>query len=378
MTARTPTEDEPRGAAEWFRAPFGATTVGLVEADPDARILRANAAFCHMTGYAPAELGAMTLADLLFPEDRDRVLAQYGAITTGQARSYEADRRYRRKDGSALWARVSAAAQAPGVVPTGVCAVVIDLSDRKHLEEQIWHAQKVETAGLLATCLAHDLNNLLTIVNGAAQLLLDELPETGPTGELVRGMAAACQRAAGLTTQLLAFSRKQPAAPRVFDLNEVVAQSTRLLRYLLGDGIALVPDLAANPAQVRADPAQVEQIVLNLAVNAKDAMPHGGRLTIATRAVRLGEPDRTGDDLPPGAYVLLRVSDTGTGMTDEVKARAFEPFFTTKQAGKGTGLGLAAVHGAVKRCGGQVGVTSAPGAGTTITILLPTATAVPA
>jgi PAS domain S-box-containing protein len=376
VTARKPAEDEGRGDAARARALFAATAAGVVEVSPDARILRANGAFCRMTGYAPAELTGMPVADLLFPEDRDRVLAQYGDVAAGRAAGYEADRRYRRKDGSPLWARVSAVAQDGVAKPTHVSAVVIDLTDRKQMEERLWHAQKMEAAGLLASCVAHDFNNLLTVINGYAQILLDELPEAAPTRELVHEMADACRRAAGLTTQLLASSRTAPAEPRTLDLNETVARSARLLRRLLGEGVTLVTDLTGAPAGVRADPAELEQVILNLAVNAKDAMPRGGRLTVATRTLRLREGDWAYPDLPPGEYMLLAVSDTGVGMTDEVKARAFEPFFTTKPAGKGTGLGLAVVRGAVRRCGGRADLISEVGVGTTITVLLPAAPAV--
>ena len=367
VTARIRAEDEVRCDAARFRALFEATAAGVVEAAPDARILSANDAFCRMTGYALAELREMTVSDLLFPEDRDRVLTQYGAVASGRENSYEADRQYRRKDGSSLWARVSVVAQ-DEKKPTRVSAVVIDLTDRKHMEEQLWHAQKIETAGLLASCLAHDFNNLLTAINGYAQIIAEELPNTGSTSELVHELTAACQRATGLAAQLRAFGRKATVEPRVLNLNDVVLQSVRLLRHLLGEGITLVTDLAGDLSGVKADPTQMEQVILNLAVNAKDAMPHGGRLTIETRALRLREG---GDTDPPGEYVRLVVSDTGVGMTDAVKARAFEPFFTTKEAGKGTGLGLAVVLGAVKRCGGRVDVASQLGVGTTITILLP-------
>jgi two-component system, cell cycle sensor histidine kinase and response regulator CckA len=371
VTARKRAEEGARDDAARFRALFEATTAGVVEVAPDAHILGTNDAFCRMTGYAPTELRAMTVADLLFPEDRDRVLARDGDVAVGRVASYEEDRQYRRKDGSALRARVSVVAQGE-TKPTPVFAVVIDLTERMRMEEQLWQAQKIETAGLLASCLAHDFNNLLTVISGCAQVLSEELPHAGPTRELVHEMTAACRRAAELTAQLRAFGRKATDEPRILDLNEVVSRSARLLRPLLGEGITLVIDPADDLNGVRAGPMQVEQMILNLAVNAKDAMPRGGRLTIKTRALRLPEGGETAyPDLPPGEYVLLAVSDTGVGMTDAVKARAFEPFFTTKEVGKGTGLGLAVVHGIVERCGGRVDVASELGVGTTITILLP-------
>jgi len=363
----------PAEGAEWFRAPFDATTVGMVEVSPDSRILRANEAFCRMTGYAPVELGELTVSDLLFPEDRDRVLAQYRELASGHGRPYEADRRYRRKDGSTLWARVSVAARGD-TEPVRVCALVVDLSERKQMEEQIWHSQRVETAGLLAICIAHDLNNLLTVIRGTASLLEVVSPADLPDA-VVREMSAASERATGLTSQLLAFGRKAPPELRAINLNDVVAAAARLLPYLLGKNIALVTELADDLGAVVADPTQMEQVILNLAANARDAMPRGGRLVIETRTLGPREQDQDAfPDLPPGRYAILTVSDTGTGMTDEVKARAFEPFFTTKEPGKGTGLGLVAVSRVAKRFGGRVNVVSEVGSGTKIHILLPVVT----
>ncbi|QJW99413.1 PAS domain S-box protein [Frigoriglobus tundricola] len=367
-------EDEARHRAARFRAFFEATTAGMVEVAPDGRFLAANGAFCRMIGYTFPELSAMTAADVLFPEDRDRVLAQLGDVIAGRVTAYEADRRYRRKNGTALWVRVSVVAQDAAERPSGVSAVLVDVTEQKRLEEQFRHAQRVEAVGLRASGIAHDFNNLLTVINGCAEILLDGFPNAGPTRDLVQELTTACRRATGLTAQLLAFSRNTTFEPRVLNLNEVISQSVRILHRLLGPDIELVTDLAADLNGVRADPTQMEQVLLNLAINAKDAMPRGGRLRIETRDVRLTEADGAAcPDLPPGDYVRLTVSDTGTGMTDEVKARAFEPFFTTKEVGKGTGLGLAVVHGAVTQSGGRVNVSSEPGTGTTFDIVLPAA-----
>ena len=235
-------------------------------------------------------------------------------------------------------------------------------------------SKNIYTAGLMASCLAHDFNNLLMAISGCAQLLASELPVTGTTGELAREMIAGCERAAGLTTQLRAVGRSVPVQSHVLDLNEIVRRTTRFLGLALRAGVALVSDLAADLPSVATDPGEMERVILNLVVNAKDAMPDGGRVTVATRALRLRAEEPASAGLPPGDYARLTVSDTGVGMTDEVKARAFEPFFTTKEAGKGTGLGLVGVRGIVERCGGRVDVTSAPGVGTTVTVLLPAAT----
>jgi CheY-like chemotaxis protein len=233
----------------------------------------------------------------------------------------------------------------------------------------------MEAIGQLAGGVAHDFNNLLTVINGYADLVLGMLP-AGEARDMVSEMARAGGRAATLTRQLLAFSRKTVLAPRVMDLNETVRDMGAMLRRLLGADI----DLSVRPGQgvgpVHADPAHLEQVILNLAVNARDAMPRGGKLTIEMREVELDRAyasSRAG--VRPGGYVLLAVSDTGCGMTEEVRRHAFEPFFTTKPVGQGTGLGLATVYGIVKQGGGHVEVESEPGTGTTFKVYLPRAEA---
>jgi PAS domain S-box-containing protein len=379
VTRRRVAEDALRVSERRLRAFFEATTVGLVEVSTTGRILQANDAFCRMVGYAPAELPGTSAADLVFPDDRSEVRDQYERVGNGPSGVFEADRRYRRKDGSALWARVSAVAVRDEVGRPGwVSAVVIDLTERKKLEEQVRQAEKLEAVGRLAGGVAHDFNNLLTVINGYGQVVLARLPEGDATRDMVQQMTAAGERAARLTAQLLAFSRNAIVEPKVLDLNEVVSRSAQLLRRLIGEDVALATVLAPGLSRVKADPTQVDQVLMNLAVNAKDAMPRGGRLTIETRDVRLRAEDAAMyPDLPPGGYVQLAVSDTGAGMTEDVKTRLFEPFFTTKEQGKGTGLGLAVVHGVVEQSGGRVDVYSELGVGTTFKILLPAVGAAP-
>ncbi|QJW97864.1 hybrid sensor histidine kinase/response regulator [Frigoriglobus tundricola] len=248
----------------------------------------------------------------------------------------------------------------------GVLGVYLDVTERKRLEAQLRQSQKMEAIGRLAGGVAHDFNNLLTIISGNVHLIQHLPPGDPEFPQLLDDVRDAAERAAALTRQLLTFSRKQPTRPEVIDLNEVVTGLVSMLRRLIGSGIVIRTPLAPGPVRVRADRGQLEQVLMNLAVNAKDAMPDGGTLTVGT--AELAGPPRT---------ARLTIADTGIGMTDEVKRHLFEPFFTTKDVGKGTGLGLATVYGIVQQAGGTVEVESAPGAGAAFTIRLPWCEATP-
>jgi two-component system, cell cycle sensor histidine kinase and response regulator CckA len=247
-----------------------------------------------------------------------------------------------------------------------------DVTEEKSLSEKFLQAQKMEAIGRFAGGIAHDFNNLLTVIGGYCDLAREDLPEGGPVKQKIDEISRAARQAAALTARLLAFSRKQVMVPRVLELNGLVTAEENILARLLGEDIQLVTSLRSEAGNIRADPGQVEQVLMNLAVNSRDAMPHGGRLTIETANVELNEADaRSHPELRLGAFVMLAVRDTGCGMDSSTRARVFEPFFTTKDVGKGTGLGLATVYGIVQQSGGHINLESEPGLGTTFRIYFP-------
>jgi len=326
-------------------------------------------------GYTPEQVGPDVTwwHELIHPDDRERVKTDINAAVERGAESWSAEYRFRRADGTYanVYDRGYVLHDGDGR-PTRMIGAMMDITKRFELEEELRQAQKMEAVGRLAGGVAHDFNNLLTIITGRTHLVLGKLKADDPVRRSVEVIQKTADRAAGLTRQLLAFSRKQVLQRSVLDLNSMVADVSTMLRRLIGEDVDLRVTPGPGAGRVNADRAQLEQALMNLAVNARDAMPGGGTLGLETDHVRLGAapPDRP-DALPPGPYAVLRVTDTGTGMDAATQARIFEPFFTTKEPGKGTGLGLSMVHGIVRQHGGAIHVRSVVGSGTTFEIYLP-------
>jgi len=307
------------------------------------------------------------------PEDRECAVTTRRKATS-ESRAQNFDYRAVSADGRVVWLR-----ELVRVVPSRgdrgpqLRGLMIDITERKQLEQQFRQSQKMEAIGRLAGGIAHDFNNLLTVIQGYGEVLQEELkPAEERLHRAAEEICKAAHRAASLTRQLLAFSRRQVMEPKVLDLNQVVANVGKMLQRLIGEDIDLVTKPDAALGLVKADPGQIEQVIMNLAVNARDAMPEGGKVTIETANVELDENYAGGHiSVQPGPYVMLAVSDTGTGMDAETQSHVFEPFFTTKEPGKGTGLGLATVYGIVKQSGGYIWLYSEPGKGTAFKIYLP-------
>jgi PAS domain S-box-containing protein len=352
-------ESEERFRTMFEGAPTGTIMVGL-----DERIVSSNKAFEELVGYRKPELVGRRLGELgPLGDSRSEALSE---LLAGERERYVGQLRLVRRDGSDVWGQVAASLVVDAQRrPRFAIVMVEDLTERLHLEEQLRHSQRMEAVGQLAGGVAHDFNNLLTIIAGRTRFALRELGAAdGPIRSDLEEIAAAAERAAELTHQLLAYSRRQVLQPRVVDLNAVVAEMERMLGRLIGEHIEIELDLAPDLGRVRADRGQLEQVIANLAVNARDAMEDGGRLTIRTANVEAEEPGT-------GLQALLSVRDTGRGMDERTRSRAFEPFFTTKDPGKGTGLGLSTVYGIIAQSGGCVRLDSAPGEGSTVSVFLP-------
>ena len=364
-------EEALRQSEARYRSLVQSAVYGIYRSSVDGRFLDVNPALIHMLGYESAE--AVVKLDpqrevFLEAEEHDRLMQEFQR--TGQLDSAEV--RWRRKDGSAITVRLSGRAATSLEDADQVLEIIAeDVTERRALEEQFRQAQKMEAVGRLAGGVAHDFNNLLMVVSGYTEVLLEELGEDDPRLPKVQAIQQAADRATTLTRQLLAFSRKQLLELKVVDVNAIVTDMERLLRPLIGENIELATRLAPNVGHTRADAGQLEQVIMNLVVNAKDAMPNGGKILIQTSEAELEAARREHSLIEPGTYILLSVSDTGVGMDRETQSRIFEPFFTTKEKGKGTGLGLSTVYGIVKQSGGYIFAQSQAGSGTMFQIYLP-------
>ncbi|MBI4563868.1 MAG: PAS domain S-box protein [Planctomycetes bacterium] len=374
VTGRKVAEAALRESEKRYETLARMSPVGIFRAGADGRCVHVNERWCRITGFGPDEAKDDGWMASIHPEDRERVVAEWRRSVKNRS-PFELEYRFRRPDGGVSWVFSQVVAEAdPSGQVEGYVAAITDITEKRRLEERYNQAQKMEAVGRLAGGVAHDFNNMLTAIIGYSELLLAQLSPGDPMRENVEEIHKAGQRAAGLTRQLLAFSRRQMVEPRVLDLNSCVAGVEKLLRRLIGEDVELVTAPARDLWPVRGDPGQVEQVLMNLAVNSRDAMPQGGKLTIETANVELDvEYVQIHADVRPGGYVLLAISDTGCGMTKEVFSHLFEPFFTTKEKDKGTGLGLATVYGIVKQNGGHICVYSEVGHGTTFKIYLPRA-----
>jgi two-component system cell cycle sensor histidine kinase/response regulator CckA len=338
----------------------------------DGRITLGNGRAEMITGYTQAELVGRSMFSLLPEAGAREAQARLSAGRAGTDVSPFFEAEAVRKDGTRILVEVHVTSVMKDGVPVARLGVARDITERRNLEDQLRQAQKMEGIGRLAAGVAHDFNNLLTAIGGRCYLVLNALTSENPIRQEIEIIQGAAERAAKLTHQLLAFSRKQILELRVLDLNVIVTGIEPLLRRMIREDIEIATALDPAAGHVKADAGQIEQVLLNLGVNASDAMPRGGRLTMTTGNVTLDEGyARTHAEVEPGPYVMLSVSDSGHGMTPEVQARIFEPFFTTKEVGKGTGLGLATVYGIAKQSGGHITVYSELDHGTVFKLYLP-------
>jgi two-component system, cell cycle sensor histidine kinase and response regulator CckA len=354
-----------------YRSLVQSAVVGIFRATREWRFLEVNPALAAILGYETAAEFLACGQENLFVDAKAKGEVQIGFLRRGRFESIEVQ--WRCKNGSTVTVRLSGRGVRDEREGTEVFEVIAeDVTERKALEDQLRQAQKMEAVGKLAGGVAHDFNNLLTVITGYGQILMDQYAENAQASHSIEQILQAGERATSLTRQLLAFSRRQMLQPRVISLNTLVRNLEKMLRPLLGERIQITVRSSADLGMVRADPSQLEHILMNLAINARDAMPRGGTLTVETGNAELGDAFvRTHPGATAGRYVLLVVTDTGVGMDEHTLAHVFEPFFTTKEPGKGTGLGLSMVYGIVKQSRGYISVESQPASGTTFRIYLP-------
>jgi two-component system cell cycle sensor histidine kinase/response regulator CckA len=371
ITERKRAEQELKRSEERYRDLVENAHDIIYSHDLQGNYISVNKAGERITGYTREESLRMNLAQTVAPEYLAKARQMVARKLAGEEiTAYDLE--IIAKNGRRVAIEVNTRIMHQDGAAVGVQGIARDVTERKQLEAQLRQAQKMEAVGQLAGGVAHDFNNLLTAITGYSDLTLRKLKAEDPLRHNIEEIKKAGERAAALTRQLLAFSRKQVLQPKVLDLNAVVSEMEKMLHRLIGEDIDLKASLRPDLGRIKADPGQVEQVLMNLVVNARDAMPRGGRLTIETENVYLDEEyARQHVAIKTGPYVMLAVSDTGTGIDEETRARIFEPFFTTKEAGKGTGLGLSTVYGIVKQSGGTIWVYSEVGRGTTFKVYLP-------
>ena len=356
---------ERRQSAEKYRMVVEQASDGIAIADAAGAYVEVNPKMLQMLGYTREEFLGLNITALIPSEDRVRNPIRFAQLESGN--TIRGECRFLRQDRNLVEVEISMSRLEDGRIQ----AIVRDIAERKRLEAELRQSQKLEAVGRLAGGVAHDFNNLLTVILGHSDLAMASLDPKDHKRRDIENIREAGTRAAVLTGQLLAFSRKQVLQPKVLSLNAAVANLTKMLERLISSDIEIVAHLDPNPWHTKVDAVQLDQVILNLALNARDAMPLGGTLTIATANRRFDSGQASDAEVPPGSYAVLAVSDTGCGMDDETRSHLFEPFFTTKPPGKGTGLGLSTVYGIVRQSGGHIRVESETGQGTTVNVYLP-------
>lgn len=369
---REETERRLAASERRYRSIFESAAIGIAEADPEGFIRRANGALCQMLGYTAEELGALRFQQITHPEDRARSQRAIKQFLRAERDAFTTDKRYIRKDGSFMWAHIHASAvrDENGSIASFV-VIIRDRTAEKELEDQLAHAQRMDSIGRLAGGIAHDFNNALTTVLGNAELARERLPRTSQAVKQLSAIEDSARSASSLVQQLLTFARRDVVRSSVVELDRLARGSEQLLRRLIGEDVELSTSLSAPGALIEIDPQQFDQVLMNLAVNARDAQPNGGCIRIRTRVVDAADVPEVDQRVHGTDFVVLEVSDDGTGMSEELRARAFDPFFSTKEPGEGVGLGLATCYGIVSEAGGAIRLRSEVGAGSTFSVILP-------
>jgi len=371
ITERKEAEEALKNSEEKYRKFVEGDLTGDYISTPDGRLLFCNSAYIKIFGFSSMEEAMKCNLNTLYPETRSRQAFLAELTMKKELKLHESEfLNYRGETIHVLENVIGSFDQKGALVE--IRGYLLDITETKKMEEQFHASQKMEAVGLLAGGVAHDFNNLLTIINGYSELLITKLNDNDPIKKDIIQIQKAGERASSLTSQLLIFSRRQIIQPKVLNINTIVTDIEKMLHRLIGEDIEFVTMLDKELGNIKADPGQMDQVIMNLAVNARDAMPEGGKLTIETSNIYLSEDySEHHISVQPGKYILLAISDTGFGMDSETKSKIFDPFFTTKRIGKGTGLGLSTVYGIVKQSGGNIWVYSEPGKGTTFKIYLP-------